>query len=333
MTSQINTGGFLKITNYELRITNLRFSSAFIRVNLWLILLFSLTLTASAQAISGIVTDSNDAPIASAEVSLSDKTRIVAQTVTDAEGKFSFAQSVGQNLRLVVKASGFTDFSRILSANSNEVLKITLLPAAVGGDVTISITQSETRLSETPASVVVFSRETLEQTAAQNIDDALRQIPGFNLFRRSSSKTTNPTAQGANLRGLSGSGAARTAVQFDGASLNDAFGGWTYWTRIPKSAIEQIETLRGGASQFFGDAALSGAVNLRLERFGFARRFSHTRLYSDRRKRTRKRRFKCQQPLSKFIFDARKTLQRKLPHLCSRQLFCRTARQRNCFND
>ncbi|MBA3334936.1 MAG: TonB-dependent receptor, partial [Acidobacteria bacterium] len=129
-------------------------------------------------------------------------------------------------------------------------------------EVTVSVTRTESRLSETPASVVVLKREIIEQTAAQTVDDSLRQVAGFTLFRRSSSKTSNPTTQGANLRGISGSGAARTAVLFDGLSLNDAFGGWTYWTRVPKIAVEQAEVLRGGASQFYGDTALSGAVNL-----------------------------------------------------------------------
>lgn len=94
------------------------------------------------------------------------------------------------------------------------------------------------------------------------MDDTTRQISGFQLFRRSSSRTTNPTAQGANLRGLAGSGASRTVVLFDGLSINDAFGGWTYWSRVPLIAVEQIEVFRGGASSFYGSGGLSGAVNI-----------------------------------------------------------------------
>lgn len=261
-----NNHCFLRNTNYELRISSNRFLSVFICVHLWIVLLFSV-LSVSAQTISGIVTDSKDAPVKGAEVSLNDKKRTISQTVTDAEGKFSFAQTPAQNFRIIIKAPNFAEYSRNLPANLSESLTVVLSPAAARADVKISITQSSTRLSETPASIVVLTRENLETTAAQNVDDQLRQIPGFNLFRRSSSKTTNPTAQGANLRGLSGSGAARTGVQLDGVSLNDAFGGWTYWTRVPKSSVEQIETLRGGASQFYGDAALSGAINLQTKSF------------------------------------------------------------------
>ena len=61
-------------------------------------------------------------------------------------------------------------------------------------------------LAETPASVVVLGSRALELTPALTVDDVLRQVPGFTLFRRSGSRTANPTTQGASLRGLGGSG-------------------------------------------------------------------------------------------------------------------------------
>ncbi len=216
-----------------------------------------------AQTISGIVTDAQNAAIPGAKVSLINKNKIVSETRTDAEGKFSFAEAISarQNFILRISTQNFDAFEKTL-AELQFPATIVLSPENLRGDVTISITRTESRLSETPASVVVLDRETLETTAAQTVDDQLRQIAGFTLFRRSSSKTTNPTTQGANLRGLAGSGASRAAVLLDGLSLNDAFGGWTFWSRVPQTAVEQAEVLRGGASAFYGNSALSGAVNL-----------------------------------------------------------------------
>jgi outer membrane receptor protein involved in Fe transport len=221
-----------------------------------------------AQNISGIVADAQNAPIENATVSLANQNKVVSQTRTDREGKFSFPAGNQTNLFLKIAADGFAPFEKRLSENDfGGELKIVLEPQNLRADVTVSVAQTETRLSETPASVVVLTRENLETTAAPTVDDALRQIAGFNLFRRSSSRTTNPTAQGANFRGLAGSGAARASVLLDGVSVNDAFGGWTYWSRIPRSSLEQAEVLRGGASALYGDAALSGAVNLRTKSF------------------------------------------------------------------
>ena len=247
--------------NFRFQISNFKF---LIPVPLWLI--FSL-LPVAAQTISGIVTNRNNAPIQNAEVSLLNQTQTVARALTDADGKFSIDWPGTQNSLVVVKAQGFAAFSKKLPANFRENLNIVLEPETLRDEVTISITRAETRLSETPASVVVLSRENLATTAAQAVDDSLRQVAGFTLFRRSSSRTSNPTTQGANLRGLAGSGASRAAVLLDGLSLNDAFGGWTFWSRVPRAAVEQAEVLRGGASAFYGDQGLSGAVNLRTKSF------------------------------------------------------------------
>jgi outer membrane receptor protein involved in Fe transport len=236
---------------------------AFLLFFIHLSLAFLFCASAQAQIISGIVNDSNGAAIENADVWLFDKAKLVAKTATDASGKFSIDLHNTQNSLLLIKAAGFASFSKVLSKGYAATQNIVLQPAAVDADVTVSITRTETRLSETPASIVVLDKQTLNETAGLMIDDKLRQIAGFTLFRRSSSRTSNPTTQGANLRGLAGSGASRAAITFDGVSLNDAFGGWTFWNRVPQIAVEQAEVLRGGASAFYGSSALSGVVNLR----------------------------------------------------------------------
>ena len=80
------------------------------------------------------------------------------------------------------------------------------------------------------------------------------------MFRRSGSATANPTSQGVSLRGIGASGASRAVVLDDGIPLNDAFGGWIYWGRIPRAAVDRIEVLRGGASDLYGSAAMGGVV-------------------------------------------------------------------------
>jgi outer membrane receptor protein involved in Fe transport len=214
------------------------------------------------QSVSGTVTDANNAPIADAAVKIVVGTAVRSSSTTDAAGTFAL-DGAAADARLVVEAAGFAEYERSISElDISGPVSIILQASSVRENVDVSITRNETRLSDTPASVVVLTRPELEATAAQAPDDALRQIAGFTLFRRSSSKTSNPTAQGANLRGISGSGASRTEVMFDGLSLNDAFGGWTFWSRVPQIAVEQAEVLRGGASSFYGASALSGAVNL-----------------------------------------------------------------------
>lgn len=129
-------------------------------------------------------------------------------------------------------------------------------------EVTVTATRTEQRLGETAASVVVLSSEELAATAAPTVDDALRQVPGFSLFRRAGSRFANPTAQGATLRGLGGSGTSRALVLADGVPLNDPFGGWIYWARVPRAALERVEVLRGAGSDLYGSGALAGVIQL-----------------------------------------------------------------------
>src|SRR6266516_4509148 len=135
-----------------------------------------------------------------------------------------------------------------------------LLFAQTSETITVTATRTETRLGDTPSSVVVLSQKDLQSTPAATIDDALRQVPGFTLFRRTGSRVANPTSQGVSLRGVGGSGASRALVLDDGVPLNDPFGGWIFWGRVPRASLERIEVLRGGASDVYGSGAMSGVV-------------------------------------------------------------------------
>ncbi len=129
-------------------------------------------------------------------------------------------------------------------------------------EVTVTAERRTERVSDTVASVSIVSGDDLRAAAALTLDDALRQVPGFSLFRRSGSRTANPTAQGVSLRGVGPSGASRAAVLSDGIPLNDPFGGWVYWGRTPRLAIDRVEVVRGGASSLYGTDALGGVINL-----------------------------------------------------------------------
>ncbi|MDQ6708082.1 MAG: TonB-dependent receptor, partial [Acidobacteriota bacterium] len=128
--------------------------------------------------------------------------------------------------------------------------------------VRTSITVVENISAETPANVSEITPEALARTPGVNLDDRLREIPGFSLFRRTSSVVANPTTQGVSLRGIGSSGASRSLVLWDGVPVNDPFGGWIYWTRFPPDNLQRIEISRGASTSVFGDLAMGGAISL-----------------------------------------------------------------------
>jgi vitamin B12 transporter len=110
-----------------------------------------------------------------------------------------------------------------------------------------------------------FSIVTVDpQVLSDNVrlDDALAQVPGFSLFRRTSSLGANPTTQGVSLRGIAGSGASRALVTLDGVPQNDPFGGWVIWSGLPVETIGSATLVRGAGAGPYGAGALTGVVAL-----------------------------------------------------------------------
>ena len=135
-------------------------------------------------------------------------------------------------------------------------------PATVLAPVVVTASRVGQPLNTVPVSVTVFSAEDLRNSPALALDDTLRASPGFSLFRRTGSLTANPTAQGVSLRGLGPSGASRSLILLDGVPLNDPFGGWIAWTKLPRRSLASAEIVRGGGSGVWGNAALGGVVQL-----------------------------------------------------------------------
>ena len=232
------------------------------RLTMLALALLSFALCANAQSqadqteLTGRVTDSRGGAVNKARVSAGTST-----TSTDDNGQFTLKLSPG-NYELRVTAAGFAEHKQQLNFSAAASVNITLEPATLADTLIVTPARTEIRLSEAPTSVSVLDADDLSAAAAQTVDDLLRQVPGFSIFRRSSSLVTNPTTQGVSLRGAGASGASRTLVMADGVPLNDAFGGWVYWDRVPRAAVDRIEIVRGGSSDLYGSDALSGVINL-----------------------------------------------------------------------
>jgi outer membrane receptor protein involved in Fe transport len=234
-------------------------------MKLWIVVALALGGTAArgqepVRSIRGEVRTAAGVPVPAARVEVLCGDRRHAAT-TDARGGFALDAESGECRVLVEVAGRLAAESRIEAGARPRRLDFVVTPE-FSEEIAVSATRVPTRVSESAASVVVLSSEDLDSTAAPALDVALRAVPGFTLFRRSDGRTANPTTQGASLRGVGGSGASRTAVLDDGVPLNDPFGGWVAWGRVPRASLERLEVLRGGSSDLYGGPALSGAINL-----------------------------------------------------------------------
>ena len=217
--------------------------------------------TPSLLQLHGVVIDAAGAPVPGAVVAADSG----QSTVAGPDGRFVLAFDGARPTHLNVTAPGYgaRRIAVLRRPGSSEAsrLRIVLMPEVVGETVLVTATRGAS-LGEAAAAVSVLRASDLQANASPALDDALRAAPGFSLFRRTSSRTANPTTQGANLRGVSTSGASRVLVLADGVPLNDPFGGWIYWNRVPQSAIDRVEVVRGGASDLYGADALGGVIQV-----------------------------------------------------------------------
>lgn len=107
---------------------------------------------------------------------------------------------------------------------------------------------------------IVLDQEQLRSAASGRIEDVLTNVAGFQQFRRSDSRSANPTAQGATLRALGGNATSRALVTLDGVPLIDPFFGYVPFSAIAPERLSRITLTRGGGSGPFGAGALAGVI-------------------------------------------------------------------------
>ena len=219
-----------------------------------------LALTLAAQAVTGVVKDSTGGTVSGATVIMRGGAGAEQRTVTGPDGTFSFPDSPGGQVTLIVRAGGFAE--SVETVSSLQSIEVVLALPRLGEAVTVTPTRGEASLATVPASVNVIDREQIQASPAVIADDVLRQIPTFSLFRRTSAVSANPTAQGVSLRGIGPSGVSRTLVLIDNVPFNDPFGGWVYWTKVALDDVDRIEVVNGSSSSLYGNYAMGGVINI-----------------------------------------------------------------------
>ncbi|WP_052208388.1 TonB-dependent receptor plug domain-containing protein [Croceibacterium mercuriale] len=131
---------------------------------------------------------------------------------------------------------------------------------------TASIIVTGTGLPDTPATpaygTVTIGREAISRSASGRLEDVLSNVAGFQQFRRSDSRSSNPSAQGITLRALGGNASSRAQLLLDGVPMADPFFGYIPFSAIAPERLARARVTRGGGSGPFGAGALAGTVEL-----------------------------------------------------------------------
>lgn len=115
---------------------------------------------------------------------------------------------------------------------------------------------------DTAYDIVSLGHDQLTTSASSRIEDVLRDVAGFQQYRRTDSRTANPTSQGATLRSLGGNASSRALVTLDGAPVADPFAGYIPWFALAPERLGNVRVTRGAGAGAFGSGALAGTIEL-----------------------------------------------------------------------
>lgn len=110
--------------------------------------------------------------------------------------------------------------------------------------------------------IQTIDRDRLLEAASGRLEDALSSAAGFQQFRRSDSRSSNPSAQGVTLRALGGNATSRTLILLDGVPMADPFFGYIPFSAIAPERLASARVTRGGGAGAFGAGAVAGTVEL-----------------------------------------------------------------------
>ena len=126
---------------------------------------------------------------------------------------------------------------------------------SVQEEIVVTASALPEKAGDTPASITVVTKQEIDEQAARDVADVLREVPGLTLSRGGSfGKVTSLFTRGA--------GSAQTLVLWNGIELNNPFFSGFDWGQFSTAGVEQIEVVRGPYSALYGSDAVAGVVNI-----------------------------------------------------------------------
>ncbi len=212
---------------------------------------------AAEVSLQGQVLDQNGLGLPGVTVAV--EGQVLKAVLSQVEGRYHIIGLPPGPYRLTVNMPGFVVISDEIEINSEApvVLDFQMQPA-FEETVVVSASRSTVALEDSPTTISVIGRGQIETTAAQNIGDLLRTVPGVNVVQ-SSARDVNIASRGSSdfLTGTQ-------LAMVDGRPLFFDFFNLVFWDLLSVSApdVQQIEVVRGPASAMWGANAVTGVVNV-----------------------------------------------------------------------
>jgi outer membrane receptor protein involved in Fe transport len=218
----------------------------------------ALSIGQSTPSLNGSVIDAtNGQALAGVRIGVSGSSRAA---VTDDRGHYHIEGLSAGDYTITASRLGAEPAARTVHVPGSGSISVdfSLKPGSVLlSDVVVSASRIPESPRQVAATVNVMSRDQVRTNPARATDDLLREMPGVELPRTSS--TVSGPEEIVSIRGAD---EGRTLVLLDNVPLNDPWGEWIQWNRAPKFQLDRAEVLEGGGSSLYGNYAMGGVISL-----------------------------------------------------------------------
>jgi Fe(3+) dicitrate transport protein len=196
-------------------------------------------------------------------VRLPEKSGIAVTTVTDENGRFSFANLLVGRYEIQGRGEGFNRIEQKVEVREGEEswVEMRLSVGRIAEEVLIlstTITGQTEGLPRIPGSVETIDRRTLEQSRVFTVNEALRKVSGVNT-RDEEGLGLRPNI---GMRGVNPTRSTKVLLLEDGIPLAYApYGDNASYYHPPVERFESIEVLKGSGQIVYGPSTIGGVIN------------------------------------------------------------------------
>lgn len=216
----------------------------------------SLSLLCAAQMfamkVAGVVTDTENNPLAGATIAVAGMPS--KGTMTDFDGKFEISLPDGKEYILTVTYTGFHKAEKSVDSNDANLVFVLEEDAILLDQVVVTGTRTPKLLKDVPVVTRVIPESDIKRIDVTNVGDLLQsELPGIEFsYSMNQQKSLN----------MSGFGGNAVLFLVDGERIAGETLNNIDYDRLNMDNVERIEIVKGAASSLYGSNAVGGVVNL-----------------------------------------------------------------------
>jgi iron complex outermembrane receptor protein len=159
------------------------------------------------------------------------------------------------------KSISADDVDSLLDMDIEQLGKVDVSSPLLGEEVT-TVSRQPSTVGKSPAAIFVITPEMIQRSAANNIPDVLRMVPGVQVAQIDANKWA------ISIRGFNNLYAGKLLVQIDGRDVYSQFFSGVIWSDqdVVLEDVERIEVIRGPGATVWGANAVNGVINIITKR-------------------------------------------------------------------